>query len=179
MGDLIRQAKEGNEDAYSRIVEREQASLRAFIACRVRSPETAEDLAQEAFVVAYQQLDKFDPSCEFWPWLRGIARNLILNERRKLARREAFQEKLVEQAMDSSEESGCDDGAVYDALATCLTRVSDKMRQFIDFRYRMGLELAEIAQKLGITSGSARVIHVRLLRALRKCVEQKSTEVIG
>jgi RNA polymerase sigma-70 factor (ECF subfamily) len=45
----------------------------------------AEDQTQEAFIRAYQRLDRFDPQRPFGPWIRRVAANLCLNtlERRQ------------------------------------------------------------------------------------------------
>ena len=51
-------------------------------------PDWVDDIAQEAFLIAYREWDSFDQSRDFGKWLRGIAGNLIRNEIRKDARRQ-------------------------------------------------------------------------------------------
>jgi len=169
--DLVARAVAGDREAFSELVQREGARLRAFVACRLHDPEAAEDLAQEAFIVAYRRLADFDASQDFYNWVRGIARNLILNERRKRSREEAAREELLDQAGELGA-SARGDASVLDALARCLARVSGRLREFLHLRYDQGLELAEVASRLGLTVGSARVAHVRVLRGLRDCLEQ-------
>jgi RNA polymerase sigma-70 factor (ECF subfamily) len=169
--DLVARAIAGDREAFSGLVQREGARLRAFVACRLRDPETAEDLAQEAFIVAYRRLGDFDVSQDFYNWVRGIARNLLLNERRRRSREEAAREELFDQAADFAEPAG--GGApILDVLARCLGKVPGRLREFLQLRYEQGLAIAEVASRLGLTTGSARVTHLRVLRGLRDCVEQ-------
>jgi len=48
----------------------------------------ADDVAQEAFIRAYQALDRFDPSRPFGPWIGRIAANLAVNHVRSPEARE-------------------------------------------------------------------------------------------
>jgi len=172
MDELVARVIAGDREAFARVVERDSPRLRAYVACRLRDPEAAEDLAQEAFIVAYRRLAEFDQSRDFYAWLRGIARNLVLNERRKLSREAAAREELLAQSAGPLWECDGPKSSIFEALARCMARVSERMREFLKLRYDQGLELAQIAERTGITAGSARVAHVRLLRSLRECVEQ-------
>jgi len=174
--DLIARAAGGDREAFSQVVLRDGARLRAFVACRLADAEAAEDLAQEAFIVAYRHLAEFDLNQDFFNWLRGIARNLVFNARRKRSREEAAREELLDQAADPVA-AAQGDSSMLDALARCLGRVSGRLREFLHLRYDQDLELAEVASRLGMTVGSARVAHVRVLRGLRDCLKQSlSTE---
>jgi RNA polymerase sigma-70 factor (ECF subfamily) len=68
-------------------VKEHQSGLRAFIRALGVDEAWVDDLAQEAFIIAYRRLDDFEPGTDFGKWLRRIARNLAANERRKDARR--------------------------------------------------------------------------------------------
>jgi len=170
--ELVARAVAGDREAFSGLVQREGARLRAFVACRLYGSEAAEDLAQEAFIVAYRRLADFDVSQDFYNWVRGIARNLILNERRRRSREEVAREELLAQAAGPLWECDAPKTPIFEALARCMAHVSGRMREFLKLRYDQGLELAEVAQRTGLTAGSARVTHVRLLRSLRDCVER-------
>ena len=73
---------------FTELVREHHVPLRAFIRSLGVRPEWVDDLAQEAFLVAYQELSSFDADRDFGKWLRGIARNLVRNEVRKHARRQ-------------------------------------------------------------------------------------------
>ena len=74
-------------ETFSGLVKEHQAGLRAFVRALGVDDVWVDDLAQEAFLVAYRRRDDFDPEADFGKWLRGIARRLVANERRKAGRR--------------------------------------------------------------------------------------------
>src|SRR5262245_30961584 len=76
-----------NLESFSKLVREHQAGLRAFIRALGVEADWVDDLAQETFVVAFQKRQQFENGKDFGKWLRGIARNLVANERRKEARR--------------------------------------------------------------------------------------------
>mgnify|MGYP001220835957 CR=1 FL=1 len=76
-----------DDNLFAGLVEEHQASLRVFVRSLGVEPDWVDDMAQDAFVVAFREMDSYDPVCDFGKWLRGIARNLVRNELRKAGRR--------------------------------------------------------------------------------------------
>ena len=68
---LVAHARAGSADAFGRLVHMHQQGLRAFL--RRLAPTDADDLAQETFVFAWENIARFDPARPFRPWLFGIA----------------------------------------------------------------------------------------------------------
>jgi len=66
----------GDPQAYRLLVERHQRGVYAVIRRMVQSEADADDLAQQAFVAAYDALDTFDLSKRFSSWLYRIGVNL-------------------------------------------------------------------------------------------------------
>jgi RNA polymerase sigma factor (sigma-70 family) len=130
----------------------------------------AEDIAQEAFVIVWQRRSTFDPTCEIWFWLRGIARNLVLNARRKLSHREQLFEGVLDEVREAVPEKDNSDAPIFSALSICLGKLPEKMREFVRLRYMVGQSLSEIGTTLRLTAGSSRVTHVRILQGLQKCI---------
>ena len=77
--DLVLRARRGDADAFGELVRRYQTSV--FNVCYRLTGERreAEDLAQEAFIRAYERLERFDPDRPFGPWMRRVAANHCLN----------------------------------------------------------------------------------------------------
>jgi RNA polymerase sigma-70 factor (ECF subfamily) len=172
MDELANKAMAGDQAAFGKVVEREQAKLRAYVACRIPCADIAEDIAQESFVTAWQRRSSFDPTREIWFWLRGIARNLVLNERRKLSHREQLFEGVLDEVLEAVPEPEQADGPIFSALLICLGKLPEKMREFVRLRYMGGQSLSEIGAKLRLTAGSTRVTHVRILQGLHKCIRK-------
>ncbi|MDZ4688247.1 MAG: sigma-70 family RNA polymerase sigma factor [Planctomycetaceae bacterium] len=84
---LVDEARRGNKSAFGELVLRYERRVLRLILQFIRDESLAEDLAQEAFVRAYQRLEQFDPSRRFGPWLFRIAVNLTLDHLRRRKRR--------------------------------------------------------------------------------------------
>src|SRR5262245_56723928 len=83
---LIDAARAGDRSAFGRLVEaHEQAALRTAMAALGRR-EDAEDVAQEAFVAAWQKLPGFRGAATFKTWLLTIVWRRALDRRRNRAR---------------------------------------------------------------------------------------------
>lgn len=81
--ELVRLCRDGDERAASELVSRFQRPVFSLVCRMVRDRELAEDLAQEAFVRAFDNLDKYDPSYKFSSWLFKISHNLTIDHLRK------------------------------------------------------------------------------------------------
>jgi RNA polymerase sigma factor (sigma-70 family) len=66
-------ARAGSADAFGRLVQMHQQALRAFLRRLSGNAADADDLAQEAFVFAWEHIGRFHPARPFRPWLFGIA----------------------------------------------------------------------------------------------------------
>ena len=85
--ELVALARQGDTAAFGELVERhESAVLRTALAV-CRSREEAEDVAQEAFVAAWQKLDGFRGEAQFKTWLLTIVWRHALTRRASLWRR--------------------------------------------------------------------------------------------
>jgi len=72
---------------FPRLVALHQQALRAFLRRLCRDHAQADDIAQEAFVIAWHRIDTFDPLRDFRPFLFGIAWRKLRESRRTIFRR--------------------------------------------------------------------------------------------
>ena len=95
---LIARILDGDTEAFAGLVERYQGPLLGFLKRMIRDPEAARDLAQDAFVKAFQSLDGYAGRNEaaFSTWLFAIARNSCLDWLR--SRKRKATEKLEDHA---------------------------------------------------------------------------------
>jgi len=77
--ELLATAKEGSEDAYSRLVEPHRSELQAHCYRMLGSVQDAEDALQEALVRAWRGLEKFEGRSSVRSWLYRIATNTSLD----------------------------------------------------------------------------------------------------
>jgi RNA polymerase sigma-70 factor (ECF subfamily) len=79
----IAEAKTGDKEAFSKLVEKYQKPVYSVCYRMLGTPTAAEDAAQEAFIRAYQALDRYDPERSFATWLLSIASNYSIDQIRK------------------------------------------------------------------------------------------------
>lgn len=77
--DLVKQARRGDLKAYDELVRRYQERIYATIYHMTSNHEDANDIAQDAFIKAYQALKSFKGGSSFYTWLYRIAVNKTIN----------------------------------------------------------------------------------------------------
>jgi RNA polymerase sigma-70 factor (ECF subfamily) len=167
-------ARAGDTKAFGRLVERYQRRVYALSFGILRQREDAWDVAQEAFVKAYRNLDRFAGEAAFYTWLYRIAYNLSLDVLRSRGRRELVgldeHNPALEQAI--RDEARPDDAPPNElfarretarAVQKAMERLSEKHRAIIVLREVEGLSYEEMAEVLGISKGTvmSRLFHAR------------------
>ena len=79
---LVAEARAGSVVALSRLIDRHQQAVRAFLARVTGNRDEAEDLAQETFLTACSQLASYRGDASVRTWLCAIARNTAIDWRR-------------------------------------------------------------------------------------------------
>jgi RNA polymerase sigma-70 factor (ECF subfamily) len=175
--DALRRAQNGDPDAYGQVVAAMQARLRSFIAGYVPRATWVDDLAQQAFVSAYQSLKSFRVGTDFYAWLRQIAYNHLRAELEKTKRRRRLETDYLQEigAAELSRRLDRDNPEedALEALRDCVSRLPDTSREIVQRHYGDGLPLAEIAGSLGRPAGSLKVTLFKIRARLRDCVEKK------
>ena len=95
---LVAAARDGSNAALSRLVDRHQQAVRAFLARMVGNREEAEDLAQETFVTACSQLAHYRGEASMRTWLCAIAWRKAKSARRSFFRRRTRDAQYAERA---------------------------------------------------------------------------------
>ena len=80
---LVQKTLKGDTGSYGLLVDRYKNQLFNLAYHLTRNKDDAEDLAQEAFVRAYEHLAKFDQKRSFFTWLYTICTNLTINKLKK------------------------------------------------------------------------------------------------
>src|SRR5262245_43064349 len=83
---LIRACRSGDAEAFGALVSRYQGRLYPTVLRLTGSADDALDLLQDAFLRAYQHLDRFHGDSSFYTWIYRIAVNLALSDRRRKRR---------------------------------------------------------------------------------------------
>lgn len=166
-------ARQGDRPAFGRLVERYQRRVYALAFGILRQRDDAWDVAQEAFVKAYRNLDRFEGTAAFYTWLYRITYNLSVDALRDKSRRARVgldETKKLEQAMERDRgpgEGGPDETIerreLARAIGAAMSQLSEKHRAIIVLREIEGLSYEEMAEVLDISKGTvmSRLFHAR------------------
>jgi RNA polymerase sigma-70 factor (ECF subfamily) len=159
------------------LVQEHQAGVRAFIRALGVDQAWVDDVAQETFLIAYRKLDEWDRTRDASPWLRGIARRLAMNERRKSARRSRLLDGgLAELLIDHAErepEAIATAAELLAALDSCLQELPEPGRDLLRGRYADGETAETLAARWKTRPDAMRQKLLRLRLVVKGCVERR------
>lgn len=161
---LVADCLQGNRAAFEELVRRYQDAVFGLAVGMTRNREDAADMAQEAFIRAYNKLEQYNPDYSFKSWILRICANQTKNLFRKRTRRRATEElHLKEQAVmaDAAE-------ADFQPLESALAQLPPKLCAPLRLKYVEGLAYDEISTILGIGVSAAKM---RVLRARKQLAE--------
>ncbi|RFC46147.1 MAG: ECF subfamily [Verrucomicrobia bacterium] len=154
----------------------EQAGLRVFVRTLGLRAEAADDVAQEAFVVAFEKLQIFERGTNFGAWVRTIARFLVGKELRREDRRQRLLAEHVAEILSAENIPAPDDTtAKAEALKLCLRELPERWRTLVQQRYFENLAPSVIASHEGRSANEIRQALFRLRSALHDCITRRIT----
>jgi RNA polymerase sigma-70 factor (ECF subfamily) len=137
--------------------------------CASNSASDADDLAQECYLRAFRNWDRFDGRGSRQAWLFAIARNTQADWFRKRGR----DARLLEQGrLDAGSEAPAPDLDDADALWQAVSRLTDEHREIVHLRFAADLSYDQIAQMLCVPVGTVRSRLHRALKAIRGQMEE-------
>lgn len=176
--ELVEKARKGDQEAFEQLVLDNQNRVYSLALRLLGDREEAADLAQEAFVKAWQGLSSFQGESSFATWVYRLTTNVCIDYLRKKKRREA-----VEPAVSlDDEDSGWAEPADWEgdpqkqleqsergnALARALERLPEWQRRALMLRELSGLSYQEIGQALELDIGTVKSRISRARLSLRK-----------
>jgi RNA polymerase sigma-70 factor (ECF subfamily) len=84
--ELLRACRRGDKKAFEELVQRYQRKVLAVAVGMVHNPEDAMEIAQDSFVKAFQNLDRFKGESSFYTWLYRIVVNRAIDFQRRQRR---------------------------------------------------------------------------------------------
>ncbi len=154
--------------------------LFAFILSLTRDFEASEEIFQEVALAIVSEAQKGASIIPFMVWARELARRRVAEYYRKQAHGKRFEplsDALVESIVLAHQEHEIPadlDRQRLATLAECLERLSTRMRQIIDLRYREKKSLQGVADQIAWKIGSVKVALTRARQSLAECVQGKT-----
>jgi RNA polymerase sigma-70 factor (ECF subfamily) len=165
--ELVLQTQSGSPAAFETLIRIHQRMIHSLTYRMTGSPVDAEDLAQETFIRAYEQIGTFRGTSKFSTWLYRIAVNTCLNWRQSEARRFHLHKNCAEEisAQHLNGENSPAHTQSSQQVQEALLKLPAKQRAAIVLTIYDGLNHAEAAQVLGC---SETTVSWRVFAARRK-----------
>lgn len=172
---VIQQAQRGDREAFEEAIASVEGRLRSMISARMgselRSRVEPDDIFQEAVTRAFESLDRFEwqGGGSFFRWLRGIAENLLLGAADKHKRRAVLEvEARRGAASQVSASRGLRREERFERLENALQSLSPDHREVILLARIEGLQITEIAERLGRSKSAVKNLLLRALKELKR-----------
>lgn len=166
---LIVAAQAKDQAAFGELVKRRQGWARALLRRMCNGHAEADDLAQEAFIKAWERLADLETPAAFPGWFRRIAvTTFLMAKRRQKAVFEEIDDASPLASEDSTPEAAA--GAKID-LEKALARLSDAERLCVTLNHGEGLSHSEIVDMTGLPLGTVKSHVQRGTDKLRRMLE--------
>lgn len=177
---LVEAAQRGDRASLKLLLDRCAKPLyAAVILPRVGIAADAEDILKDTLLRAMERLETFRwTGAGFFPWVRQIAVNLVIDHVRRNQRRSRMEERLERQAADVMplHHAGAEESLIEQQERAVSLRMMEAAMGELNPRYRQAVELRIIEERpredcaaaMGVTVGNFDVILHRALAALRK-----------
>lgn len=171
---LIQQARQGNTEAFAELVTLHERFVYNLALRTLANTEDAADMAQEAFVHAWQALPTFRADAQFRTWMYRIVLNLCINRLPRLRRELSA---LTHDEMDNLPEPAAPDLEPWALVESHERRVflhreiedlPEQYRLLVSMRYQHELSYEEIAALLGLPLGTVKTGLFRAKARLRE-----------
>jgi len=176
--ELVEQARLGKRENLDTLAELVRGRLYAYVYRIVLKEHLAQDIVQESMLEMFKVLGKLERSDRFWPWLRGIAFNKIRRHNR-----EEMHRRVVPASRPENPQRRAPEGKagltkmVAEELMQVVIGAMDELkpqyRKVLTMRCYEGMEYSEIADLMGCSELSVRVLFCRAKRALQKRLSRK------
>ncbi len=180
---LVEKAIGGSEAAYKKLVDKYERALFFHILKMIKDREQVEDLVQETFVKAFDNLNTYSTNYAFSTWLYRIATNHTIDYLRKkklqtLSIDEPMKTRDGEMEMQLPDESAGTDRNIIRKQRQKIVRnaiedLPEKYRKVIQLRHMEEKSYQEIAEVLDLPLGTVKAHIFRAREMLYKALKDK------
>jgi RNA polymerase sigma-70 factor (ECF subfamily) len=170
----IRRAQEGDAEAFGLLYERYLNDVYRYIYYRIGDSLLAEDLTETVFLRVWEKLSSFQIGrIAFRNWLLRVAHNLVVDEYRARKETSHLEDHPHLTAPGPNPEQAAIAKERHEQLAEAMRRLRPEYQHVLALRFISGLRHSEVAQVLGKSEGTVRVLQHRALQALAKILRQE------
>jgi len=178
---LVVKAKKGDQSAYTKMVEKYQRALYFHIKKMIRDESIIEDLVQECFSKAFENLNKYNDDYAFSTWLYRIATNHTIDYLRKKklktvsidkpykTREGEMEMTLPDKDMQTDRKIIQDQRKAF--IKNAISDLPDKYQRVIELRHMESYSYKEIADLLDMPLGTVKAHIFRARELLYKALK--------
>ena len=177
--ELVERARKGETGAFRELVERHKKNVYYLALDLTGNHYDAEDLSQEVFIKAYQNIGDFRSDGKMSSWLYRIAVNTNINMYRRKSHRarkthdslddlSPTQEHAISRRSDSSPEQTAEAGMIQEHIDKAMDKLTPRERSMFVLRHYNDLPLRDIAYIHGVKEGTVKSMLFRTLQKLQK-----------
>lgn len=172
-GYIINKCINGEPEAFGLLIEKYKVGIYAFILAKIHNFHDAQDVAQDVFIRAYQNLGSLKDWDCFAGWLYRIASNLCKNKLKSESKRHDREvlEDYDESTLNEASIKSYHDDALYESIHESLDSLPETYQQVLTMYYMSGMNSLEIAKVLCISPANVRY-------RLSKAREQLREEIL-
>jgi len=171
--DLVERAMTGDHDAFSTLAKASADRLFAVARLILRDQSRAEDATQEALVAAWHDLPALRDPDRFEAWLHRLLVRSCYREARRDRRRQEME--IHELTIEGAEPDRSLLLADRDALERGFRRLDPDQRAVLVLHHYVGFPLQEIADVLGVPTGTVKSRLFRATQAMRSALAADAT----
>jgi RNA polymerase sigma-70 factor (TIGR02952 family) len=172
---LVRQAQEGDAEAFGRLYDHYVTMVYRYVYHRVGDRATAEDVTSETFVRALRRIDSLSfQGRDVGAWLVTIARNIVLDH----VKSSRYRLEVATADMRDADRAtdGPEDAVVAHLtnreLLACVQQLGSEQQECIVLRFIHGLSVSETAAIMGKKDGAIKALQHRAVRRLAGLVPE-------
>jgi len=170
--ELIEEAQRGNKECLEKLALQAKDRLRTYVFRLTQQEDLAQEIVQETLLEMFKVIGKLRRADRFWPWLYGIA----INKLRRFYRTEQTQRRVAVSSLQKKESPGNRQDGLEDLVSEELRQIVSGAMKKLKARHKAVLIMrcyddmpySEIAESMGCSEFSTRMLFVRAKRALQK-----------
>lgn len=165
---LIRKSQRGDQRSFHELVAQYDAKIMTLALQILQNKEDAEDVYQEVFIKAWKNLPTFEFKSDFYTWLYRITSNTCFSFRTGKQRHHLDNIQLEEGYHDAFEEVTPDRTDQQEQIIQQVEALPQKQKTVFVMRYYQGHKIKDIANLLGLSSGTVKRYLHRATLKMRK-----------
>lgn len=165
---LISGAQAGDRGAFTRLAELVQQRVRGWAASFTDDSDDADDVTQDVLILVHRRLPQFEGKSRFSTWLYTITRNVALDRRRRVKRRERRLETMDAPVEFVEIREQLDESTLTSLVLRYFDELPARQREVFELSDIQGLSAPEVAALLGMKAVTVRANLFKARRTIRQ-----------